>query len=206
MRLHAFLPVMALWAVPALAQGLPAGTTSFAFNIGWNKPMSSFDKLAENGYTGSFDFTINTSERFAFRTEFGRASNNVDASHFINVSGFDATVYSYNLTENFLYTLNPASNLNVYLIGGVGAARTTAQVGAYVYYGGGWDPWWGYYPVYGYNTAVNRTTTRLTYNGGVGLQVRFTPRFAMTLESRYTWIATQQDIEYVPIAIGFRWN
>lgn len=205
MKVRTLLPTLALCAMPVLAQGVSAGTTSFGLNIGWTQPQGNYDKLTENGYMGSIDFTYNLSSKLAFRTEFGRASNNVDASHFINASGFDASVYNYNLTENAIYTFNPTADFNVYVIGGLGGARVTSQVGAYSYYGGAWDPWWGYYPVYGYNTAYSETTTRITYNAGLGVQFKISPRFSMSVESRYTWIATKNNIEYVPLAIGFRW-
>lgn len=204
MNLRAFLTASLLCALPALGQGARPGSSSFAFNLGWNMPMGDFDKVAENGYTGSLDWTYNVSSKFALRTELGRAENNIDASQFLNVTDFSASVVNWNLTENFIYTFNPDSKVNVYLIGGLGAARSTVEVGAYSYYGTVWYPWWGYTPVYGYNEGYTDTTTKLTYNAGLGVQFKFSPKFAMSLESRYTWISTEQQYEYVPIAIGFR--
>lgn len=200
-----FTAAALLCTLPALAQAGRPGSTSFAFNIGWNAPQGDFDKTTEDGYTGSFDFTYNLNPKLAFRTEIGRASNNMDASAFLNLSDFSGTVYNYNLTENLIFTLNPDAKVNIYLIGGLGGARVTQEIGAYYYYGTGWWPGWGYYPVTGYNAAYSESTTKLTYNAGVGVQIKFSRSFSMSLESRYTWIETQNSIEYIPLALGFRW-
>jgi opacity protein-like surface antigen len=190
--------------VPALAQGTGPGTTSFAFNIGWTMPQGDFSNVAESGYSGSIDFTYNLSKNLAFRTEFGRASNNIDSSKIVNASNFTATFYNYNLTENVIYTFNPDGQTNFYVIAGLGGAKATAEIGAFTYQGGVWYPWGGYYPVTTYTEAASQSTTRITYNAGIGVQFKISPSFIMSLESRYTVIATQQNIEYVPIAIGFR--
>ena len=194
----------ALCAVPALAQGTGPGTTSFAFNIGWTMPQGDFGNIVESGYSGSIDFTYNLSKNLALRTELGRASNNVDASKFINTTNLSASIYNYNLTENVIYTFNPDAQTNFYVMAGIGGAKVTAEIGAYTYYGTGWVPYWGYYPVYGYNQAASMSTTRMAYTAGLGVQFKISPGFIMSLESKYTMIATQQNTEYVPIAIGFR--
>ena len=204
MRIRALLAATALCAMPAFAQGADPGTTSFAFNIGWDFPQGKFADVAESGYTFSLDFTYNLNKNLAFRTELGRAYNNIDGSKFVNMTNFSASVYNYNLTENVIYTFNPDSQTNFYVIAGLGGAKATAEVGSYSYYGTAWYPWWGYYPVYGYNSAVSQSTTRMTYNAGLGVQFKISPSFIMSLESRYTVVATQQNVEYVPIAIGFR--
>lgn len=207
MRLHPLLPALALCALPGFAQNLPAGTASLGVQFGWNIPETGFSNYANSGYTGSIDLTYNASRTFALRTEFGRASNSVNASKILNASGFSTTVYNYNLTENAVLTLNPRADTSVYLIAGLGGYKVTGEVGSYTYYGTPYPPYWGYPwypPVVGYNPAYRRSTTRMGYNGGIGAQFKVNPGLVVTVESRYTWIATQNNIEYVPIAIGFR--
>jgi len=206
MKLRTLAPALALCALPMLGQGFERGSASFGMNFGWTEPQSGFSKYANTGYTGSIDLTYNLSEKFALRSEFGRAYNTVNPGPVITVSGYSASVYNYSLTENAIITLNPAGDTNVYLIAGLGGYKVTAEVGSYQYYGTIYPPYWGGswfgYPVVGYNPAASRSTTRMGYNGGIGVQFKLSPRFLMTLESRYTWVATQNNIEYVPI--GFR--
>jgi len=208
MKIRASLAALALCVLPASAQALDPGMTSFAFNIGWNIPEGKYADYVESGYTFSLDFTYNLNKNLAFRTEFGRAYNNVNGSKALNATNFSATAYNYNLTENAIYTFNPDAQTNFYVIAGVGGAKATIDVGSYQYYGTAYPPYWGYpyygYPVYGYNSAVSQSTTRMTYNAGVGVQFKISPSFVMSLESRYTIIATQKNVEYIPIAVGFR--
>ena len=194
MKIRTLSAAALLCAMPAFAQATDPGTSSFAFNIGWNIPEGQFSDIAESGYTFSLDYTYNLSKNLAFRTEWGRATNNIDGSKFINTTNFSATVYNYNLTENVIYTINPDSQTNVYLIAGLGGAKVTADVGSYQYYGSAWYPYWGYYPVYGYHSAASQSTTRMAYNAGIGVQFKINPSFVMSLESRYTMIATSRIV------------
>jgi opacity protein-like surface antigen len=208
MKIRILLLALVLCALPAFAQAGDPGSGSFGFQFGWNLPEAGFSNYADSGYNGSIDLTYNLSKKLAFRTEFGRAYNDINSGKIAYVSGYSSSVYNYNLTENVIFTLNPDADTNVYLIAGLGGHRVTAEVGSYNYYGTVYPPYWGYpwygYPVYGYNAAASRTTTRWGYNAGVGVQFKISPGFTMSLESRYTWVATQHNIEYIPIAIGFR--
>lgn len=201
MRVTPLLLALSLGATLATAQSIDPGDGSFAFQLGWNRPYGALGENADNGYTGSLDYTYNVSRAFRLRTEFGWANN---AAHVpINSLGVGAHVYNYNLGEHAVYSFNPGGSTEFYVIGGVGGYKVTASLDQTVYVpAGGWWGWWGYYPAN--STIASNSTTKLGFNAGFGVSFRTGSSVSVFLETRYTWIQTKNTTEYLPFSIGLR--
>lgn len=199
MRTPLFL-ALCLGSSLAMAQSTSPGDGSFAFALGANRPYGILGDKSDNGFTWSMDFTYNVSKPFRLRTELGYSDNRVHTFSNLNVG---ASVYNWNLSENAVYSFNPGGSTEFYVIGGIGGYKVTGQLDQVVYVpAGGWWGWWGYYPA---NAVIaSRSTTKLGYNAGIGVSFRTGSSVSVFLESRYTWIQTQQSVEYLPFMIGLR--
>jgi opacity protein-like surface antigen len=188
----------------ATAQSVAPGGFSFAFQIGTNWPQGHLADRADSGWTSSFDFTYNLTPQFRLRTEFGYSDNHINLKPTLANSVLDITGshYNYNLTENAVYAFANGP-ISFYVIGGLGAYRTTLSVDQIVPVGY-WDPWWGYWYGYGTSTIASRTTTKLGLNAGVGVSFKTGDAVSIFLETRYTQVQTQTTIDYIPFTVGIR--
>lgn len=99
------------------------------------------------------------------------------------------------------------SRIRAYVTAGVGADRRRVELTQTVLFNGFvCDPWWGLCgigAVPGDVLVARDTTTRLAWNGGVGLEFPLS-RGALFLDATYHRIETRRPTEYVPIVLGVR--
>jgi opacity protein-like surface antigen len=99
------------------------------------------------------------------------------------------------------------SRVRGYLTAGVGVDRRRIELTQTVLFGGFFcDPWWGFCGrgVFPGDVLVSRdTTTRLAWNGGLGVEFPLA-RGNFFVEATYHRIETQRPTEYIPIVVGLR--
>jgi len=95
-----------------------------------------------------------------------------------------------------------------YLTAGIGFDRRRIELTQTVLFGGVYcDYWWGYCGfgvVPGDVLVASTSTTRLSWNGGVGVEFPVRSGGSWFLQASYRRIETPEPTEYVPIQVGFK--
>lgn len=151
--------------------------------------------------------------RFDFSDDALRAINTAIALDPLNSGSVDGgDVETWQLTVNAVWGLRESSGGGLYLTGGIGAydLKGTLTNTGIVYYPPFCDPWYWWWCVPGgFGTGsvpvASDSTTELGFNFGLGYSFDMADG-QLFVEAKYHRIDTDtEDLEYIPITIGFRW-
>jgi opacity protein-like surface antigen len=171
----------------AQAQAMP----HFGISAGASIPESSFGEAVNTGF--NVNAMINVSvplSPLGFRAEAGW--NRFDLSD----GNGDGNVRLFNGTANVILTPSTVMSAKPYLIAGIGAynVKTSIDQGIVLTEGG----------IFGNGADAESSSTRLGFNGGIGLTFGLGPIGTM-LEARYVTVNGKNgsgSLAYVPVTVG----
>ncbi|GAC1328596.1 MAG: hypothetical protein NVS1B6_15940 [Steroidobacteraceae bacterium] len=213
--LAVFLLTAGLAAVSTGARAQNAPLVHWHFMGGFSEPVAATRDYLQGGYLLGGGFSVTPpSSPFDARFDFSYSSHK--ASNYLLDLGQQATNTQidngtgsfWSGTGNLVYHVPLAYGVRAYGIGGIGIYHARVELTQYDPFGGGYyycDPFSGFCEVTGADTLIaSHGVTKFGWNAGVGVEFELPYRQAWFIEARYHRIATDKPVEYVPIAIGYR--
>ncbi len=203
------LLVVALLAAPLkVVRAEAAGPYSIGFNLNWPTPAGNSTALIKNGFGWGLDFGYRKeSSPLGIRFDMMRESFDLTSTVLKQINFADSgwgSVTGFDLS--LLLTAPNANHFRPYLQFGPGIYYEHLEASRFA--GGGGvvcDPWFGCYNYNNTEDVADFSTWRGGWIAGGGLNMEFEGGGAMFLQAQYHYIInTKQDLEIIPIAIGYR--
>ena len=194
----------------------PAEPVHWHLQIGYSPTVGSTSEYFQGGFTlgGGLTWRPHPDEPFALRAdlEYSRfdATRNLIAinqqADQIQIDSGYGEVFGLNLDGEFKTHLTPW--VSGFAVAGIGVDHMRVALTQTVAYGTYFcDPWFGYCSyglVPGDIVVASGSSTRLSWNAGVGLDFRLRNGQTLFVEARYQRINTTEPTAFVPITVGLR--
>jgi hypothetical protein len=178
---------------------------------GLNQPVGDTEKILQTGWNFGGGVTFHQPDSpVAFRIDLDYAYNNAtkylqsqgSAASGLQITGGWADLWTLTGNIELRFPFSPA--VYGYAIAGGGAYYTRVSLTEYGY-GYVCNPWW-YYCYVGTGAFVvdAHETTKFGWNAGLGVGMRLRGGSQLFVEARFNQIQFQQNFEYVPILVGWR--
>lgn len=182
---------------------------------GYSETLGATRDYLQGGYLFGGGFSITPSRyapldvRFDFSYSAHQATNNLLdlGQQAANTQVDNGTGSFWSGTGNLVYHVPLAYGVRAYGIAGAGVYHARVELTQYDPYGGYYycDPFSGFCDIGGTNTLVSSSgVTKFGWNAGLGVEFDLPYGRAWFIEARYHRISTDKPIEYLPIAIGYR--
>jgi hypothetical protein len=202
--------VMLVLLVPPAAEvrSETAGPYSVGFNLNFPTAAGDTTGILKNGFGFGFDMGYRPEDSFlGIRLDVTHASFDLTSAVLSQVNHADtgwASLWGFDMSA--VLTPRHANRVRPYLQFGPGmyyehaeASRLTAGGGVVC------DPWFGCWDYNNTQDVADWSSWRLGWIGGGGINMEFDGGGALFLQAQYHYIPnTNQDIEIVPVAIGYR--
>ena len=211
----ALAPLSWCWTAPAQAQWSQS-PVRWQVLTGYSATLGRTADYLQGGYllAGGFSVTPSAASPLDFRFDLSYSRH--QASQQLLAQGQTTTTFQvdngsgqiWSATGNVAYHVPIAYGVRGYGIAGVGAYHARIEL-TQLYYAGLYyncDPYidYCYGSGLGEQVVAAHDTTKVGWNAGVGIEFALPGGQSWFVESRYHRMETSQPIQYVPIAIGYR--
>ena len=207
--------LMATGFAAAAAKAQDAPLVHWQIMGGYSEPLGSTRDYLNGGYLIGGGFSVTPSRYSVLDVRFDLSYSSHKASDYLRSLGQQAantqvdngTGSFWSGTGNLVYHVPLAYGVRAYGIAGIGVYHERVELTQYDPFGGYYycDPFSGFCEVSGGNVLVASSgVTKFGWNAGVGVEFALPYGQAWFIEARYHRISTDRPIEYVPIAIGYR--
>ena len=181
---------------------------------GYSEPLGTTNNYLQGGYLvgGGFSVSPGRNSPLDFRFDFSYSAHNATSNllnigqQSTNIEINDGTGSFWSGTGNVEYHVPFAYGVQGYGIAGIGIYHSRVEL-TQATFGGGYyycDPFSGYCDGGGAAVVAAQTVTKFGWNAGLGVEFALPYGRSWFIEARYHRITTDTPIEYVPIAIGYR--
>jgi opacity protein-like surface antigen len=213
--LVSFLITLGLAAASTAAEAQSAPILRWHVMGGYSETVGSTRDYLQGGYLVGGGFSVTPSRDSPLDARFDVSYSQHNATNYLldlgqqaaNTSVDSGTGSFWSGTGNLVYHVPLAYGVRAYGIAGVGVYHSRVELTQYDPYGGYFycDPFSGFCANGGSNALVASSgATKFGWNAGAGVEFALPYGQAWFIEARYHRISTDTPIEYVPIAIGYR--
>ena len=182
---------------------------------GYSETVGSTRDYLQGGYLVGAGFSITPSRYSPLDFRFDVSYSEHQATNYLLDLGQqsastqvdDGTGSFWSGTGNVVYHVPLAYGVRAYGIAGIGVYHERVELTQFDPYGGYYycDPFLGYCSSGGADALVSSSgVTKFGWNAGAGVEFALPYGRAWFLEARYHRISTDTPVEYVPIAVGYR--
>jgi opacity protein-like surface antigen len=182
---------------------------------GYSEPVGTTADYLQGGYLVGGGFSVTPSPNGPLDVRFDLSYSEHTATNTLLDIGQQATSTRidngtgsfWSGTGNLVFHVPIVYGVRAYGIAGIGAYHSRVELTQQVPYGYGYyycDPFSGF--CYGSGDALVSSSgvTKFGWNAGAGVEFSLPYGQSWFIEARYHRISTDRPIEYVPIAIGYR--
>ena len=181
---------------------------------GYSETLGSTRDYLQGGYLVGGGFSITPSRYSPLDFRFDVSYSEHQATNYFldlgqqaaNTQVDNGTGSFWSGTGNLVYHVPLAYGVRAYGIAGIGVYHERVELTQYNPYGGYYycDPFLGYCDAGADALVASSGVTKFGWNAGLGVEFVLPYGQAWFLEARYHRISTDTPVEYIPIAIGYR--
>ena len=184
----------------------------FTFDVGagFTQGVGGTGRYVDTGWNVRGGAGVNFNHWLSLGLNAGFDSMGINSTTLSSVGVPGGTIRVFSLTLDPVIHLGHHLPLDPYIFGGGGYFRqeqTFTQPG--VAYGGGFDPFFGYYPVaYGYNQVIGQySVNKPGIDAGIGVNIKAIGHGKIFGEARYDriFLTNGYHTDFLPVTFGFRW-
>ena len=198
-----------------LGQAAKAGEARIRWHVmgGYSEPVGSTSDYLQGGYLVDGGFSITPSKdspldlRFDVQYSQHNATSNLlnIGQQTTNVAVNNGTGSFWSFGGNLAYHVPIIYGVSAYGIAGIGVYHARVELTQFSPFGYYYcDPFSGFCDGTGDVLVASNGVTKFGWNGGAGVEFALPYGQSWFIEARYHRISTDKPIEYIPLAVGYR--